>query len=67
MCGCGICREECAGGAGRPASKLRHLGDRVFDYLIPADLDNRVTKGAVVTVPFGSRTARGGCGPWQRF
>lgn len=42
-----------------PLLKLRHLGDRVFDYLVPPSLVDRVTEGSMVTVPFGHRTARG--------
>lgn len=41
-----------------PLLKLRHLGDRVFDYAVPPELAERVTTGSVVTVPFGRRTAR---------
>jgi primosomal protein N' (replication factor Y) (superfamily II helicase) len=38
--------------------RLHHLGDRQFDYLVPEHLAEAVSPGAVVTVPFGKRTAR---------
>ena len=41
-----------------PLLKLRHLGDRVFDYIVPPGLVGRVGVGSVVTAPFGKRTAR---------
>ena len=41
-----------------PLLKLRHLGDRRFDYLVPADLTSQLVVGSVVSVPFGSRTVR---------
>lgn len=41
-----------------PLLKLRHLGNRRFDYLLPAHLTAPVTVGSVVSVPFGSRTVR---------
>ncbi len=37
---CGICRGMCGWRGSSRFLKLRHLGDRVFDYLIPADLAN---------------------------
>jgi primosomal protein N' len=46
--------------------RLHHLGDRLFDYSVPAELAERVSVGSVVTVPFGRRTARAvvvGIGP----
>ncbi len=51
-----------------PLLKLRHLGDRRFDYLVPAALAERVQVGAIVTAPFGRRLVRAvvveesGCG-----
>ena len=39
-----------------PLLKLRHLGDRRFDYLVPADLTSRLVVGSVCLV---SRSARG--------
>jgi primosomal protein N' (replication factor Y) len=41
-----------------PLLRLRHLGDRVFDYLIPAGLSEEVRVGSVVRVPFARRMAR---------
>ncbi len=41
-----------------PLLRLHHLGDRRFDYLLPADLAVDVGVGAVVRVPFGRRTVR---------
>ena len=41
-----------------PLLKLRHLGDRRFDYLVPGDLADEVRPGSVVWAPFGQRTAR---------
>lgn len=41
-----------------PLLRLRHLGDRVFDYLVPSELAERLSIGSVVSAPFGSRTAR---------
>jgi len=38
-----------------PLLRLRHLGDRRFDYLIPPDLLERVVRGSLVKVPFGKR------------
>lgn len=42
-----------------PLLKLRHLGDRRFDYLAPVDLASRLQVGSLVSVPFGHRIARG--------
>ncbi|MBN1321842.1 MAG: primosomal protein N' [Thermoleophilia bacterium] len=39
-----------------PLLKLRHLGDRRFDYLVPEDLVDEVRVGSVVRIPFGRRT-----------
>lgn len=41
-----------------PLLRLRHLGDREFDYLVPPDLEGRVTVGSLVKAPFGGRTVR---------
>ncbi len=41
-----------------PLLKLRHLGDRRFDYLVPSDLSEGVQVGSVVTAPFGRRSVR---------
>jgi primosomal protein N' (replication factor Y) (superfamily II helicase) len=41
-----------------PLLRLRHLGDRRFDYLVPPGLADRVRVGSVVRAPFGRRTAR---------
>ena len=41
-----------------PLLKLRHLGDRRFDYLVPQDLADEVRLGSVVSAPFGQRIAR---------
>jgi primosomal protein N' (replication factor Y) len=41
-----------------PLLKLRHLGDRCFDYLVPEVLGDLVGPGSVVVAPFGRRTAR---------
>lgn len=40
-----------------PLLKLRHLGDRRFDYVVPPELAARVQRGSVVSVPFGKRKA----------
>ena len=49
-----------SGGIARvvPLLRLRHLGDRRFDYLVPPGLEDRVTLGSVVRVPFGRRSVR---------
>ncbi|MCL5736067.1 MAG: primosomal protein N' [Actinobacteria bacterium] len=41
-----------------PLLRLRHLGDRRFDYLVPPDLQDRVAVGSIVRAPFGKRTVR---------
>ncbi|OFW60581.1 MAG: primosomal protein N' [Actinobacteria bacterium RBG_16_64_13] len=41
-----------------PLLRLRHLGDRVFDYLVPPELTDRIHVGSVVWAPFGRRSAR---------
>ena len=41
-----------------PLLRLRHLGDRRFDYRVPPDLIDLVGVGSVVTVPFRRRIAR---------
>ena len=41
-----------------PLLRLRHLGDRRFDYLVPPDLEERVRTGSVVSAPFGRRVVR---------
>ena len=38
-----------------PLLKLRHLGHRRFDYLVPPESADRVARGSVVSVPFGRR------------
>lgn len=63
--------EDCIVAQVVPLLKVRHLGDRRFDYLVPGTLTNRVRVGSVVGVPFGRHSARavvtavGGSG--QRF
>ena len=49
-----------------PLLRLHHLGGRRFDYLIPDRLAGAVTRGSLVTVPFGKRTVQAvvvGTGP----
>jgi primosomal protein N' (replication factor Y) len=41
-----------------PLLRLHHLGDRHFDYLVPESLAGSITRGSIVTVPFGKRTVR---------
>jgi primosomal protein N' (replication factor Y) len=41
-----------------PLLRLRHLGDRRFDYLVPPELEDRVVLGSIVRAPFGSRSVR---------
>ena len=41
-----------------PLLRLRHLGDRRFEYMVPPELMDRVSVGSVVSVPFGRRVAR---------
>ena len=41
-----------------PLLKLRHLGDRRFDYLVPPEYVGALDIGSMVTVPFGSRRVR---------
>jgi primosomal protein N' (replication factor Y) len=41
-----------------PLLRLRHLGHRRFDYLVPPELSEFVALGSMVSVPFGKRTAR---------
>ena len=41
-----------------PLLRLRHLGDRRFDYLVPPDLQDQVGLGSIVRAPFGSRSVR---------
>jgi len=41
-----------------PLLRLRHLGDRRFDYLVPASMRERVHVGSVVWAPFGKRRTR---------
>ncbi len=46
--------------------RLHHLGDRVFDYLVPPGLRAEVEVGSLVSVPFRGRPARAvvvGLGP----
>jgi hypothetical protein len=50
--------EDCKLAQVVPLLKVRHLGDRRFDYLVPASLADRVRVGSVVGVPFGRRSAR---------
>jgi len=40
-----------------PLLKLRHLGDRRFDYLVPEELAGEVRVGSIVRIPFGRRKA----------
>jgi len=42
-----------------PLLKVKSLGDRSFDYLIPAGLSESVRAGSVVGIQFGNRRARG--------
>ncbi len=41
-----------------PLLRLRHLGDRHFDYLVPSELEGELPVGTIVTAPFGSRSVR---------
>ena len=41
-----------------PLLRLRHLGDRHFDYLVPSELGGEIPIGTIVTAPFGSRSVR---------
>ncbi|HEY5528461.1 MAG TPA: primosomal protein N' [Thermoleophilia bacterium] len=41
-----------------PLLRLRHLGNRRFDYTVPAELAGEVSLGSVVSVPFGTRSVR---------
>ena len=41
-----------------PLLRLRHLGDRLFDYLVPPELEKLVGAGSVVSAPFGRRMVR---------
>jgi primosomal protein N' (replication factor Y) len=41
-----------------PLLRLRHLGDRRFDYLVPPELEHRVHVGSIVSAPFGRRVVR---------
>ena len=43
-----------------PLLKLRHLGDRRFDYLVPPEFFEALRVGSIVAVPFGSRRVRAG-------
>ena len=49
-----------------PLLRLHHLGDRRFDYLVPETLAGPVTRGSIVTVPFGKRTVRAVVLEWRR-
>ena len=42
-----------------PLLRVRHLGDRAFDYQVPPDLEPGLSVGSVVAVPFGARKVRG--------
>jgi len=42
-----------------PLLRLRHLGDRRFDYLVPDELREHLRAGSLVEVPFGRRRVRG--------
>ena len=42
-----------------PLLRVKSLGDRTFDYLVPVGLAERVQVGSVVAVQFGKRRARG--------
>jgi primosomal protein N' (replication factor Y) len=50
--------EDCIVAQVVPLLKVRHLGDRLFDYLVPCALSGRVRVGSVVGVPFGRQSAR---------
>ena len=41
-----------------PLLRLRHLGDRRFDYLVPDESSHHVSVGSIVTAPFGGRSVR---------
>jgi primosomal protein N' (replication factor Y) len=41
-----------------PLLRLRHLGDRRFDYLVPPGMRASLSIGSLATVPFGSRRVR---------
>ncbi len=41
-----------------PLLRVRHLGDRRFDYLVPPEFEERVRLGSVVSAPFGRRVVR---------
>jgi len=41
-----------------PLLRLRHLGDRRFDYLVPDESSADVFVGSIVTAPFGGRSVR---------
>jgi primosomal protein N' (replication factor Y) len=41
-----------------PLLRVRQLGDRRFDYLVPPEFEERVRLGSLVSVPFGPRVAR---------
>lgn len=42
-----------------PLLRINHLGDRLFDYLVPPALEGAVEVGSIVRAPFGPRTVRG--------
>ena len=51
-----------------PLLRLHHLGDRRFDYLVPDTVGGPISRGSIVTVPFGKRTVRAvvlDVGPWS--
>jgi primosomal protein N' (replication factor Y) len=53
-----IGQTECAVAQVVPLLKLRHLGDRRFDYIVPAHLQDLVAVGSVLEVTFSRRQVR---------